>query len=140
MNNIDLMNYWKNSADNDYDTIKVLFNGKKYTWSLFVGHLVIEKLLKALYAKFNKNGPYAPKSHDLLFLASKIQLDLTEEQEVLLNTITRFNIDGRYDDYKNNFYNLCTEDYTRNSIKKIEIVRNWLIELLGDESEEKKSE
>ena len=137
MDNMDIMKYWIESSDRDYDTINVLFIGKKYTWSLFVGHLVIEKLLKALYAKKNKNTPYAPKSHDLSYLASKIPLKLTNEQESLLNTITRFNLDGRYDDYKNYFYNLCTEEYTQNSINKINTIRNWLIELLNREREDK---
>ena len=140
MNNIDLMNYWINSANNDYETINILFAGKKYTWSLFVGHLVIEKLLKALYAKSNKSTPHAPKSHDLSYLASKIPLELTNEQETLLNTISRFNLDGRYDDYKNNFYNLCTEDYTKKSIDKINTIRDWLIMLLNNESEDEKNE
>ena len=140
MNNIDLMNYWIDSANNDYETINILFAGKKYTWSLFVGHLVVEKLLKALYAKMNKTTPYAPKSHDLSYLASKIPLELTDEQETLLNTITRFNLDGRYDDYKNNFYNLCTEEYTKESIDKINNVREWLITLLNDKNEEEESE
>ena len=104
LNNIDIMNYWIDSANNDYETINVLFAGRKYTWSLFVGHLVIEKLIKALHAKMNKSTPHAHKSHDLSYLASKIPLELTDEQKILLNTITRFNLDGRYDDYKNNFY------------------------------------
>ena len=132
MNNIDLMNYWIESSDRDYDTMNILFEKEKYTWSLFVGHLVIEKLLKALYAKLNKNTPYSPKSHDLLFLASKMQLSLTKEQEDSLNTITRFNIDGRYDDYKNNFYNTCNKKYTENSIIKINQIRNWLLEMLKE--------
>ena len=131
MNNIDLMNYWIESSNNDYETMNLLFSGGKYTWSLFVGHLVIEKLLKALYAKNNKSAPYAPKSHDLSFLAAKMQLEITEQQETLLNTITRFNIDGRYDDYKNNFYNLCNEEYTKKSIDKIKFVRDWLLEILN---------
>lgn len=28
MNNLDLMNYWIDSSNNDYDTIYVLFSGK----------------------------------------------------------------------------------------------------------------
>lgn len=96
-------------------------------------------MLKALYSKTNKNAPYAPKSHDLSYLASKIPLELTNEQKILLSTITRFNIDGRYDDYKNNFYNLCTEEYTKESIDKINVARNWLINLLN-ESENNKDE
>lgn len=140
MNNIDLMNYWIDSSNNDYEAMNVLFSSKKYTWSLFVGQLVIEKLLKALYAKKNKSTPHAPKSHDLSFLASKMSLTLTEEQEILLNTITRFNIDGRYDDYKNSFYNLCNEEYTENSINSINEIRDWLIELLNEDSSKEPNE
>ena len=54
MNNIDLMKYWFESSDSDFDTMKVLFENHKNTWCLFIGHLVIEKLLKGLYAKNNK--------------------------------------------------------------------------------------
>ena len=61
MNNIDLMNYWIDSSDEDYEAMKVLFHNHKNTWCLFIGHLVIEKLLKALYANKNRNAPYAPK-------------------------------------------------------------------------------
>ena len=136
MNNIDLMYFWIKSSNNDFETMNVLFAGGKYTWSLFVGHLVIEKLLKAYYAKINKGAPHAPKSHDLVYLASKMELNLTDEQEDLLNTITRFNIDGRYDDYKNQFYNLCNKDYTSNSIIKINKVRNWLLDLIDDKISE----
>ena len=39
-------------------------------------------------------------------------------------------------DYKNNFYNLCTEEYTRNNIDKINTIRNWLFELLKCEKKD----
>ena len=130
MNNIDLMNYWVESSDEDYDTMMYMKAGKKNTWCLFMGHLVIEKLLKALYAKNNKNAPYAPKSHDLLHLAEKTKLELTDRQEDLLDTITRFNMNARYDDYKKEFYLKCTDEYTEQQLKNIEEVRLWLKNLL----------
>ena len=130
MNNIDLMNYWIESSDEDYDTMMYMKAGKKNTWCLFMGHLVIEKLLKALYAKNNKNAPYAPKSHDLLHLAEKTELELTDRQEDLLDTITRFNMNARYDDYKKEFYLKCTDEYTEQQLKNIEEVRLWLKNLL----------
>ena len=130
MNNIDLMNYWIESSDEDYDTMMYMKAGKKNTWCLFMGHLVIEKLLKALYAKNNKNAPYAPKSHDLLHLAEKTDLELTDRQEDLLDTITRFNMNARYDDYKKEFYLKCTDEYTEQQLKNIEEVRIWLKNLL----------
>ena len=130
MNNIDLMNYWIESSEEDYDTMMYMRAGKKNTWCLFMGHLVIEKLLKALYAKNNRNAPYAPKSHDLLHLAEKTELKLTDRQEDLLDTITRFNMNARYDDYKKEFYLKCTDEYTSQQLKNIEEVRVWLKNLL----------
>ena len=43
MNNIDLMNYWIESSDEDYDTMLYMKKGKRNTWCLFLGHLLIEK-------------------------------------------------------------------------------------------------
>ena len=130
MNNIDLMNYWIESSEEDYDTMMYMRAGKKNIWCLFMGHLVIEKLLKALYAKNNRNTPYATKSHDLLHLAEKTELELTDRQEDLLDTITRFNMNARYDDYKKEFYLKCTDEYTEQQLKNIEEVRLWLKNLL----------
>lgn len=39
--------------------------------------MVIEKLLKALYAKNNKEAPYAPKAYDLLYLVDKMNIEVT---------------------------------------------------------------
>ena len=126
MNNIDLMNYWIESADEDYNVMLDLKEKNRNTYCLFFGQMVIEKLLKALYAKNNKGAPYAPKTHDLLYLAEKLNLELTEEQEVTLNEITTFNLSTRYDDYKKAFYNKCTDEYTEEQINKIKEVKAWL--------------
>ena len=92
--------------------------------------MVIEKLLKALYAKINKNTPYAPKTHDLLFLAEKMNLPINEKQARDLVEITKFNLSTRYDDYKREFYNKCTSEFTEEQIKKIEEVRLWIKKIL----------
>ena len=67
MNNIDLMNYWIKSSDKDYDVMLDLKEKNRNTYCLFFGQLLIEKLLKAYYAKINKNAPYAPKTHELAY-------------------------------------------------------------------------
>ena len=126
MNNIDLMNYWIESSDEDYNVMKILYKNKKNNYCLFFGHLFIEKLLKAIYAKKNKSAPYAPKSHDLLYLAEKAELKLTENQENLLDTITGFNMNARYDNYEKDFYLKCTNEYTSEQLKNIEEVVEWL--------------
>ena len=81
--------------------MQYLFKGKNYPWSLFIGHIVIEKPLKAYYAKYiDVNTPYI---HDLLRIAEKVKLNLSEEQKDFLDTLTSFNIKARYDDYNLKF-------------------------------------
>jgi len=104
MNNKDIMKFWIESADADYDIMMLLFKNKKYSWTLFISQLVVEKLLKAMYAKKNKNKPHSPRSHDLVYLSEKLDFELTQQQEDLLEEITRFNMSGRYDDYKKKKY------------------------------------
>lgn len=43
--------YWLEISDDNFKSMLNMFNSKEYMWSLFVGHLVLEKLLKALYVK-----------------------------------------------------------------------------------------
>lgn len=126
------MNFWIQSADADYDTMMILFKNKKFSWTLFIGQLVVEKLFKAMYAKNNKNNPHAPRSHDLVFLSKKVGLELNEQQEDILEEITRFNMSGRYDDYKKNFQKLCTQEYTKEKLENIEEVIKWLKKLLKE--------
>ena len=135
MNNIDLMNYWIESADEDYNVMLDLKEKNRNTYCLFFGQMVIEKVLKALYAKNNKGAPYAPKTHDLLYLAEKLNLELTEEQEMTLNEITTFNLSTRYDDYKRAFYNKCTDKYTKEQINKVKEIKLWLENILEKKEE-----
>lgn len=128
MDNIDLMEYWFESADEDYDTMLYMKAGKKNTWCLFMGHLVIEKLLKGLYAKNNPNDPVAPKIHNLILLSQKANLEVPIEIREKIQIINTFNISARYDDYKRSFDEKCTDDYTSEQVKNIEEVRKWLKE------------
>ncbi|NOX87231.1 MAG: HEPN domain-containing protein [Chlorobi bacterium] len=42
----------------------VMYHSKRYSWALFIGHLMIEKLLKAYFVQ--KNESYPPYIHNLL--------------------------------------------------------------------------
>jgi HEPN domain-containing protein len=56
-----IINRWIESSDEDFDTMLVLYETRKYHWALFIGHIVIEKLLKAYYVLLNDD--YAPYTH-----------------------------------------------------------------------------
>lgn len=130
MDSLSLINYWKNSSDRDYESMIKNYEVKQYTWALFIGHLTIEKLLKALYAKVNYKNPYPPKIHNLNILAQRCNLELDERKTKILMICNSFNISARYEDYKNEFYERCTPEYTAEQIKNIKEVRLWLKEML----------
>lgn len=115
--------YWIEAADRDHDAMLHLYENKDYHWSLFMGHLVIEKLLKAYYTIIKGDQP--PFIHDLLRLAEKADLKLTDSQMDKLDTITTFNIRARYDDHKLRFYKKCTKEYTEKWINEIEEFVKW---------------
>jgi len=128
MNKREVIQYWIKSADNDYETMEYLFKGKNYPWALFIGHIVIEKLLKAYYVKvIGTNTPY---THDLLRIAEKAKLNLSETQKDFLDMLTSFNIKARYDDYKLKFYKMCTRKFATENVAKIRGFRRWVKELL----------
>lgn len=119
-----LIKYWTDASDDDFDTMKAMFECKKFNWSLFVGHLMIEKLLKALYV--NRKNDYPPYIHNLLRLAENCDLDLNDEQRLFFATVTAFNINARYDDYKISFQQKCTPEYTTIWIEKLTNIRQWI--------------
>lgn len=78
------IDYWISSARHDYDTMESLYQNEKYDWALFLGHLVLEKLLKALFVKNSENS-IPPKLHNLVRLAEAAQLNLDEERKLVLD-------------------------------------------------------
>ena len=124
-----LIKYWVDGSDDDFETMIAMLESKRFSWSLFIGHLMIEKLLKAYYVK--AKADYPPFIHNLLRLAEKSGLQLTEEKKEQLVTITAFNINARYDDYKMSFKNLCTPEYTEEWIDKLKALRTWIKTLIS---------
>ncbi|MBN2010966.1 HEPN domain-containing protein [candidate division KSB1 bacterium] len=120
----ELVTYWIESSDRDFSTMNHLFEKTDYHWALFMGHLVIEKLLKAYFVKRIDTQP--PLTHNLLRLAEKSNLGLTEQQKDSLVTVTTFNIRARYDDYKLAFYKTCTKEFTTHWLTEIKGFRAWI--------------
>lgn len=128
MEKADIIKYWIDGSDRDFKTMNNLFEKDDYHWALFIGHLIIEKLLKACYVK-NDDNQHA-FTHNLSRLAEKASLPLNETQKDNLVTITAFNIQARYDDYKLAFYKTCTKEFTEKWINEIKELRKWIKTLL----------
>lgn len=122
------INHWVASSDRDFTTMNNLFHSKDYSWSLFIGHLVIEKLLKALY--ITKKHQHPIPIHDLTRIAARAEVECSVDILNLLDTITTFNINARYEDVKQDFYLQCTKEFTQTWIHHITVLRQWIKSLL----------
>jgi HEPN domain-containing protein len=123
-----VVRHWIDTSEEDFQTMLNLHESKSYGWALFLGHISVEKLLKAVYV--NKNKKHAPFLHNLYRLAELSDIAMTDEQSDWLDKVTSFNLNARYDDYKREFYLLCTEDFAKEWIEKIKNLRVWIMQML----------
>ena len=121
--------YWLNSADHDLDTAESLLSAGKYDWCLFLGHLVLEKGLKAFYVKDNENR-MPPKTHNLVKLAEKTTIPLDAEIKLFLDEVNDFNLEVRYPEYKQEFYKTCTKKFAEEYLNRIKEQYKWIKSLL----------
>jgi len=117
--------FWVNSAEKDLESASNMYRAEIYDWCLFVGHLALEKLLKAIWIKTNKNQ-FPPKIHNLLKLAQNTDIQLSEEQKEYLRIVNQFNLEARYQEYKKSFHNLATKEFASNHFDKIKSLYLWL--------------
>jgi len=117
--------YWLRSANNDLKAANALFDSARYDWCLFIGHLVLEKALNAIFV-FTNDNKNPPRIHNLVKLAEVSFLDLTDEENLFLDEVNDFNIATRYPDYKQEFYKICTKDYAGRYFIRIKEFYEWL--------------
>ena len=90
--------------------------------ALLFAHLTIEKLLKAHWVKDNAEN-YPPRVHNLEYLYNQTNLVLDSEQIAELRIITAWNMEGRYQDYRDMFYQLSTTEYTGKKLQILEEIK-----------------
>lgn len=126
MDQKEIIDFWVNASDDDLELSRSLFESKRYSYCLFFLHLSVEKLLKGIIV--NTTSKPVPYEHNLVRLAEATDITYSEEQLDLLTDITTFNIKGRYDDYKNQFYKTATREYTEKYMSQAEQFILWLKE------------
>ncbi|MCC6549066.1 MAG: HEPN domain-containing protein [Ignavibacteriaceae bacterium] len=112
------IDYWCKSSNEDVKSMHAIFNSGRYDWALFVGHLAVEKSLKALWIK-NNESDFPPRTHNLLKLAIEAKYELSETEKLLFMELNDFHLESRYPDYKFDFYEKCTKEFATEYIMKI---------------------
>jgi len=124
------IDYWTNTAEDDWESVGVLFDGKKYLQALFWAHLTLEKIAKAHWVK-NNEGNIPPKTHNLIMLLKQANVDLGEEKMFFLVNYNNFQLSTRYPDYLNKMYKVCTKPFTENQLEQVKEIRQCLLKMLS---------
>jgi HEPN domain-containing protein len=111
-------------ADYDMKTGRSMQEGGRYLYTVFMCQQAIEKLLKSLHLKrFSKE---APLTHNLVYLQSLLELNLSEEHLKLLAELTAYYIEGRYPSYKAKLSRMVNKDKSSDILKRTEALYKWL--------------
>ncbi|MBU1055676.1 MAG: HEPN domain-containing protein [Proteobacteria bacterium] len=119
-----IIKYWSAASKQDFETAEILFENMRYHHALFFCHLSIEKILKAIIVKKTQEAP--PLLHDLVRLAEKAVIELSDKKKNELAEISIFNIEARYDDYKFSFYKKANKRFTAKYVNKTRKILIWL--------------
>lgn len=123
--------FWKESANESWDSAVYLAAGKHYALALFALHLCLEKLFKALYIKESVTDT-PPYTHDLQKLSNDLELEISAEDYDFLAIINSWNIRGRYPDYTKRLYQNTTDKYLKEQIEKVKELKKWLEEKISN--------
>ena len=123
------IDYWVNTAEDDWGSVELLFNGKKYLHCLFWAHLTLEKLAKANWVK-NHEENIPPRIHNLIWLLKQSNIDLGEEKMDFLINFNNFQLSTRYPDYLSKIYKVCTKQLTENQLNKAKEIRECLLKMV----------
>ena len=126
MTNEDKVKYWIGLSDKDLDTAEWLIKGGHNTYTGYMCHQAIEKILKGYFTKIKVDTP--PFTYDLTGLAQKTGLyDLmSDQQKDFLEDLNPLNIEARYPDYKSKIAQTMTKEVTQNILAQTKDLLQWI--------------
>lgn len=122
----DHINYWLSSSEEDWERAIFLYEKKDYVFCLFCVHLSIEKLSKALWVKENPNSNHPPRIHDVKHILADTSFIPNTEQSFFIDGLQRYQIEGRYPDYRKLIYGYTTLKYTDELLKNAKNLKKCL--------------
>ena len=105
---------WEATSNYDLRTAEAMYKAGRYLYVVFMCHLAIEKILKAILAqKYPEDTP--PKVHNLIHLAQKTRLALPDSLRDFFQRIDNVSVATRYpEDLR-----LLSKEFNRETAKRI---------------------
>lgn len=115
---------WLTQAAYDLDTARYMFKGGRYSYTVFMCHLCIEKAFKGMYQK--TVGEVPPKTHSLIYLIEEMHLDMPESMRTFLVTLNQVSVVTRYPDDLARMQHEYTELVVQKILQTTEEIFLWI--------------
>ena len=115
---------WLKMAEYDLSTAEHMLKSNRNIYVIFMCHLVIEKLLKAIHVKVFSRTP--PKTHDLILLVQRTSVTFSDEMMDFIGKLNNASVATRYpqnlSELKASYPKKVAEEY----LKETKKVARWL--------------
>ncbi len=115
---------WIEDAEYDLESAKAMLDSGRLYFVVFMCHLTIEKLLKAVIVE--REGVEPPRVHNLIALATRGGIELPDEHRALVNELDNMGVVTRYPDGRRAIADILTPPWTAGVYERTARFTEWL--------------
>jgi len=115
---------WIKSSNYDIRTAEHMLKTGRYIYVLFMCHLSVEKLLKALYEAVLEKIP--PKTHNLIYLSKSIGLEIPEKFLSTIESLNDLSIVTRYPEDMDSLIKAFKKERVAEYLNRTKALLRWL--------------
>ncbi len=112
------------SAEYDLQTAEHMLNTGRYIYVVFMCHLSIEKMLKALSSEATNKT--APKTHNLIYLIKLAGINFREDHFEFISKLNNASVVTRYPEDFQNLIEAYPEDIAASYLQQTKEIIEWL--------------
>jgi HEPN domain-containing protein len=106
------------------NTAEFMAKGGRHFYAVFMCHLAIEKAMKGLYQQSLRETP--PKTHNLIYLLSRIGLKPDEERGRVVARLTEASVATRYPDDIDKLQSTYTQEIAAQILVQTKEIVEWI--------------
>lgn len=126
----DHIKYWIDISEKDWKRAELFLKEKDYVFALFCLHMSMEKLIKAVWVREN-NTNFPPRIHNLITIIADTSYDPESEEAHMLEELNRYQLEGRYPDYRATIYKFTDSKRAKTFFTKSKTIKKCLLKKLS---------
>ena len=115
---------WLAQVDYDLAPAAQMLQAGRYIYVIFMSHMALEKTLKALMTEETQKLP--PRAHNLIDLAQRARVILSQEQQDFLGKINNTSVVVRYPDDLSAMVSQYPETIARDYLERTKELITWV--------------